>query len=134
MRRALLLAVLVLAGCGAGTHSSAPKPPRLPRALAQAWASQADAVAAAIANGDGCTARTRAVQLQRRVITAVNERRVPRRYQESLVSGVNDLAARIVCTPPAVIAIRDRSRGHGPGHDHGRGHPKPHGRGEQGDG
>jgi hypothetical protein len=98
----VLLVVLTAAGCGGGGHPVvAPKPPKLPRALAQSWAQQADAVAAAVDAGDGCTALQRAVTLRTQVVGAVNAHRVPRRYLEPLVSTANDLAARITCTPPA---------------------------------
>jgi hypothetical protein len=98
---ALALA-LALAGCGASQHAAPPKPvPKLPRALAQSWAQQADDVALAIDAGDGCTALRRAVSLRTQVVDAVNSRRVPRRYLEPLVSTANDLAGRITCNPPA---------------------------------
>lgn len=91
---------LVAAGCGgAAKERAAPTPPKLPRALAQSWARQADAIAAAVASGDGCAAQLRAIALRTEVVGAVNERRVARRYLESLVGAVNDLAGRITCTP-----------------------------------
>ena len=100
MRRIALALVLVAAGCGSAAKDTAPRQPHLPRALAQSWARQADAVAAAIASNDGCSARTQVAALQQSVISAVNERRVPQRFQEPLSSGVNDLADHITCTPP----------------------------------
>jgi hypothetical protein len=133
-------ACLALAGCGAATAPPKHAAPRLPRALAQAWAQQADAVASALAAGDGCTARARAGALQRRVIAAVNARRVPRRLLEPLSSGVNDLAGRITCSPPPPPAATSapppghgkgrgkghEEHGHGDGHGRGRGHGHDH--------
>jgi hypothetical protein len=101
--RAILVALvaLVVAGCGGAQQAAPPKPvPKLPRALAQSWAQQADDVAAAIDSGDGCMALQRAVALRTQVVDAVNANQVPRRYLEPLVSTANDLAGRITCTPP----------------------------------
>jgi hypothetical protein len=108
MRRAIVVLVVALgvapgiAGCGGSQHAAPPKPvPKLPHALAQSWAQQADDVAAAIDAGDGCTALRRAVTLRMQVVDAVNSHQVPRRYLEPLVSTANDLAGRITCNPPA---------------------------------
>jgi hypothetical protein len=122
----VLVAALGLAGCGTSQHAAPPKPvPKLPRALAQAWAQQADDVAAAIDAGDGCTARTRAAALRTQVVDAVNSHRVPVRYLEPLVSTANDLAGRITCTPPAPVVIpsdkHDHHRKHDWHGDHGGG-------------
>jgi hypothetical protein len=98
---AVVLVVLV-AGCGDGQHAAPPEPvPKLPRALAQSWAQQADDVAAALDAGDGCTALRGAIALRTQVVGAVNAHRVPRRYLEPLASTANDLAGRITCNPPA---------------------------------
>jgi hypothetical protein len=109
MRAGAIVVVLValgVAGCGGAQQAAPPKPvPKLPRALAQSWAQQADAVAAAVDAGDGCTALQRAVTLRTQVVGAVNAHRVPRRYLEPLVSTANDLAARITCTPPAPAVV-----------------------------
>lgn len=130
MRRAALLGALALlaAGCGSGAQEEpAPKPPRLPHALAQSWAQQADSVASALAGGDDCTADARAAALQSQVIDAVNARRIPERLAEPLVSGVNELADRISCTPPPVTT-EDEGNGKGHGHGHGKKEHK-HGKG-----
>jgi hypothetical protein len=120
----LLVVTLTAAGCGGGGHpATAPKPPKLPRALAQSWAQQADAVAAAVDAGDGCTALQRAETLRTQVVGAVNAHRVPRRYLEPLVSTANDLAARITCTPPAPAPAPTPPEKHGkpPKHEkHGK--------------
>jgi len=131
---------LVAAGCGGGTkQQAAPKPPRLPRALAQSWAQQANAVATAIAAGDGCTAQARAVSLRQQVIAAVNAHRIPAQLLEPLTSGVNDLAGRISCTPappptPPAPPPHGNGNGNGNGHDKGHGHGHGHGHGNQDEG
>jgi hypothetical protein len=89
-------AVALLGGCGS-RHAAAPEQPRLPRALATAWRSDADAVAAALAAGDRCLARRRVASLQTSVIEAVNARRLASQFQEPLLGAVNELAARIRC-------------------------------------
>jgi hypothetical protein len=124
---AVAAAVLLLAACGS-SHSTAPRQPTLPRALAQALRAQADGVAAALTAGDGCLAQQRAVGLQTSVIRAVNARRLPPRFQEPLVGSVNDLVSRITCVPPPAPTAGPE---HGRGHGHGRhgGHGK-HGEGD----
>lgn len=135
MRRLAVLAtvVAVVAGCGGGAAAPAPKPkpPRLPRALAQSWAQQADGVSAALAEGDGCTARARASTLQQQVIAAVNAHRVPQRLLEPLSGGVNDLLAQITCTPPPPPVTKPKpDHEKPPKHDHG--HHGHHGHGGDG--
>jgi hypothetical protein len=130
----LALCLFVLAGCGGGGQTTERRPPpRLPHALAQSWAQQADAVAAALEAGDGCTALERAVALRTQVVTATNAHRVPRRYLEQLLGTANDLAGRIHCTPPApppVVVVTTHGHGHAK-------HAKPpkhgkHGKNEEG--
>jgi hypothetical protein len=80
-------------------------------------------VAAALAAGDGCKARTAATQLQHEVIAAVNAHRIPQRLLEPLSSGVNGLASRITCTPPPPPATTvEQPPEHGKGKGHGKGH------------
>lgn len=121
----LMVVVLLAAGCGGSRpHAAAPPTPKLPHALAQSWARQADAIAADLAAGDGCLAQTRAIALRTQVVAAVNDRRIARRYLEPLVGTVNDLPGRISCTPPAPAPSPGASKdGHGhKGHDkHGKG-------------
>lgn len=120
MKRLALVGVLLLAGCGSAQAPKAVQP-HLSRTLAQPLRRQADAVAAALTAGDGCLARERANALQSSVIAAVNQRRIPSRFQEPLVSAVNDLAARITCTPPPAPAPAPPPAKHGKGHeDHGK--------------
>jgi hypothetical protein len=98
---AALLVALVLAGCGSGEQRRAAPQPKLPRAVATELAARSDRVAAALDGGDTCGARAEAERLQRDTIKAINDRRVPRPFQEHLVAAVNDLVSRIQCTPPA---------------------------------
>ena len=70
-----------LAGCGQTKHT-APPPPLLPPALAHRLAREADAV----------HTRRAALRLQRRVIAAINARRVPAALQEELQSLANAVA------------------------------------------
>gem|GEM_PF-2473004 len=95
-------AALLCAGCG-GSGRAQPPQPRLPRPLAASWSRQAAAIAAALGAGDSCDAERRAVQLRANVIAAVNAHRVPAALLEPLTSAVNDLPARITCTPPAPV-------------------------------
>jgi hypothetical protein len=102
VRRALLLGVLVLAGCGGEAKQG--DGPKLPRALGQAWERQADDAADALGDGDQCLAQRRLRRLQADVIAAINAKRVPAALQEELLGTVNDSAARMLCgrgtTPP----------------------------------
>lgn len=121
----LLLATVVLAGCGA---RAAPPPaePKLPRALANTWRAQADGVAAALASADGCLALQRAAALRTSVIGAVNRRRVAAPFQETLLAAVNDLASRIHCVVRAAPAPAPTDEARGDHEDHGKheGHEK----------
>jgi hypothetical protein len=116
--------VVVCAGCGGTAHHSTVKAPRLPRALAQSWARQSDAIASALGGGDRCTALARATSLRSHVIAAVNAGRLPRRFLEPLTSAVNDLAGRITCAPPPATTTTPAPS---PGHGHGRGRGNGHG-------
>jgi hypothetical protein len=98
-RLALLGAAVALAGCGgSGARTETQPPPRLPHALAQSWAREADAVAAALAAGDGCTAQRLAGELSAEVDGASG--RAPRRLLVPLAAAVDGLTGRITCTPP----------------------------------
>ena len=127
MRRAvavvIALAALGCAGCGDTTQDTAPAPPpKLPRALAQSWAQRADAIATALAAGDGCTAETQAVALRTEVTQAVDERRIAPRLADRLVGAVNGLPERIPCTPAAPEPPK-----------HGHDHPRKDKHGKHGD-
>jgi len=119
MKTLAVAAVLLLAGCG-GAHRTEPRVPKLPHALASAWRAQANGVAAALDAGDGCLAQQRAAALRASVIDAVNARRLRPRFQETLVSAVNDLASRVACVPPRAPAPAPPAphQGHGHGDDH----------------
>jgi hypothetical protein len=128
MRRASLLVVVALAGCGGGTMTTtitktAPLPP-LPAALATQLAGEADAVAADLDGGDGCSAQTHAAQLRTDAIAAINSHAVPGPYQETLLGRIQALEAQISCTPPAPApAAHDngKHKGHEKKHGHGKG-------------
>jgi hypothetical protein len=112
-------AIVLLAGCGGAAKHVAPVQPRLPRALAADLRAQADAVAAALAAGDSCTAQARAVALRTAVIDDVH--RVPARFRETLLGAANDLADRIACVPPPAPAPVAHGKGHERhGHEHGK--------------
>ncbi|MDE3189570.1 MAG: hypothetical protein KGL94_01985 [Acidobacteriota bacterium] len=120
---AAIAAVLVLAGCGGGKTAAPPaaKPPRIARALAQAWIAQAREVAQALAVGDGCTAAAHAAELRDEV--SANETRVPVPLRAQLLATVSALPGRITCNPapPAPAGARP-PKGPKPPKDHGHGH------------
>ncbi|MGI8421087.1 MAG: hypothetical protein ACR2MU_02315 [Gaiellaceae bacterium] len=116
-------ALVLLAGCG--SKSAAPRTARLPASLARQLAAESDAVASALDAGSGCSALTRARQLQSDTIAAINARRVPASLAEPLQGASNELVARIVCTPPVPAATpapaatsTERSNGNGHGKQH----------------
>ncbi len=94
---AILLALLVVPGCGGDGDTAAE--PRLPRPLAAELAQQSDVVAEKLEANDPCGARAEAAALQQRAISAVNQGRVPPRYQEELTAAVNALVVSIACVP-----------------------------------
>jgi hypothetical protein len=89
---ALLLVLSVVGGCGG---AATPAGPPLPHALAERWAQQTDALAAA----DPCAAHRDAVSLRTEVIRAVNRHKIPQQLLEPLTSKVNALAAHKACAP-----------------------------------
>jgi hypothetical protein len=121
MRRsaALLLAAFLIAGCGGTAAQTPPRsPPKIPRALAQQWEAEAQAVAAALASGDGCNAKTAATGLREQIIEAVNAHSFPSRYQATLLGAVNDLPDKIVCTPAPPTTTDEHPKP--PKHGHGK--------------
>ncbi|MFL5922271.1 MAG: hypothetical protein ACJ75Q_06960 [Gaiellaceae bacterium] len=109
---------LLLAGCGGGERAEpAPKPPRIPAAVAQRLATEADRVAT-LAPGT-CEARDAAARFRLDVVTSI--RRIPPRYKEPLMSAANSLAERLAtCVEPQPVE---------PEHGKGRGkndHEKKH--------
>ena len=73
----------------------------MPRVLAQEWANQASAIAAASAAGDSCHALQLASSLRTEVIAA--EGKVSSRLRSPLLSGVNSLADRITCKETVTV-------------------------------
>jgi hypothetical protein len=93
-------AALVLAGCGGHAASPPPAPPKIPRALASSLAQQADALAAQLAGGRPCAARTQVIAFRQATLAALP--RVPLRYRARLAQAVDALAGRVpACPPPA---------------------------------
>jgi hypothetical protein len=89
--------VLLLAGCGGDSSAKPKRPPtpKIPSALAQRLAAEADEIASLT----GCDAYTAAVKFRDEVIA--NVPRIPARYQEPLTSAANDLTARVPdCAAP----------------------------------
>ena len=125
----LVLLALVAAGCGAAKHAAAPLAPRLPRALAQSWARQADAIAASIDAGNGCTAQSQATALRVQIVQAINAHKVARGYLEPLTATVNELPSRISCTPPPVVTVPSHGKSHGKSHGNGQGNGNGNGDG-----
>jgi hypothetical protein len=130
-RVGVVLAVLTVASCGGDEAADAPK---LPHALGASLASQASAVEASLASGDGCAAATQATQLQGMVADAIAAGRVPARLQAPLSSSVASLADEITCVPSPPAPPPGKKPGHGPDKKHGPGHDKKHGPGRDGDG
>ena len=91
---------LLLAGCGGGeANQTTPRPrsSRIPAAIAHRLAAEADLIATA--QPGSCTARAAAARLQAEAISSIQ--RVPKRYQEPLMSAANGLVARLaVCAEP----------------------------------
>ena len=108
---------VLLAGCGGSAPTRTTKPPpRIPTAVAQRLAADADAVAAA----RGCAARNPAVKLRTDVINAVAQ--IPDRYHEQLLSAANDVVSRIPkCPPPQREHGKHKGHGHKKKHGHDEG-------------
>jgi hypothetical protein len=85
----------LFAGCGGGKQA-APIPPKLPHALGQRLASEADAVARA---ASGCAALTRAQTLRNDVNTSLAQ--IPGRLRAPLRLRAAELASRFSCSQPA---------------------------------
>ncbi|HEX5247311.1 MAG TPA: hypothetical protein VFW41_09290 [Gaiellaceae bacterium] len=130
MRRGagVLLVALALAGCGGSTKQppKVAKPPHLPRALAHTLAAEANAVAQALEQTDGCTALRHANDLRNAVTEAVAAREVPARLQPTLTAAVDALPGRITCNPAPPEKTKPPKP---PKHDHGHGHGHGHGPG-----
>jgi hypothetical protein len=84
----------LLAGCGGAEQTREPAP-KLPPALAERLAADADAVAARLDADDPCGAAQLAATLQQRTIEALNRpRAVPDALKDDLGSGVADVVDR----------------------------------------
>src|SRR3954453_18131817 len=93
---ALALLAIVATGCGGASPERAATR-GVPRALAQAWEGQADAIATAAAAGNDCRARRLAASLRADVRNSAHK--LPLRLRSPLLTGVTSLADRISCTP-----------------------------------
>ena len=69
--------------------------------MADDLAVRSESVASRLEENDPCGAQSEAMRLQADTIAAVNDRKVPRRYQEELLGSVNALVESIDCAPPA---------------------------------
>src|SRR5207244_6624474 len=94
------LAVAVLAASACGSQSRVGTP-RLPTSVATELAARSDALATALARGDGCAATTQARGLEQQARTAVASGLVPVAYRAPLTAAVTRLAHRVpACVPP----------------------------------
>jgi len=103
----------------------------VPRALALDWERQAAAIATVASARDSCRARQLASTLRADVTASKAE--VPRRLRTPLLAGVNALANRITCAPPAPPAPpKPPHKPHGPHGHHGHhGHGDGNGGGDE---
>lgn len=114
------LVLLLAAACG-GAPARQSAPPKLPRALAERWAGEADNVAAALQAND-CPG---AQQLARSLAVEVNAdlSQIPARLRSTVVTAAATLAGRISCQPkpPKKKGPKGPKDGHGPGPGQGDG-------------
>jgi hypothetical protein len=122
---------LLLAACG-GSEATPEPAPKLPPAVAERLATEADAVAARLEAGDPCGAAAQAAALQQRVIEAQNRpSEVPDALREDLGLAVAELVDRTQgeCAaaqpPPSPATTAEDDEG-----DEGRGRGKGKGRGK----
>lgn len=113
----LLVATLLLAGCGAGgkpaaTRSSATRPgPHIPPALAGALAARADRVAVDLRRGKSCAAAADAAHLTVALHRAVGAGTIPRKLQAPAQAAAADLKSRIVCRSPTTTSTPTTTTG-----------------------
>jgi hypothetical protein len=110
--------VVLLAGCGSSTTPPKQPPPKIPAAVAQRLAGDADAIAAKA----GCAGHGAATKLLADLTANISQ--IPARYQEPLTTAANDLAARV----PACAARPEDDKKPPGDHRH-----KKHGHGKGGD-
>jgi hypothetical protein len=96
----LAAAVLAASACGSQSRVGA-RTPRLPTSVATELAARSDALAAALARGDGCAATTQVHGLERQARTAVVSGLVPVAYRAPLTAAVTRLARRVPGCEPA---------------------------------
>jgi hypothetical protein len=111
-----LTAALLFSGCGNGAERRTAPRSTLPRAVALRLAHASDGVAAALAAGDDCRARTLAQALQRQASAAA----APTALRRQLQRATNDLARRIECVPPPAPTVTVQPKDEGNGHDNGK--------------
>ena len=90
-------ALALAAGCGESPKRVVAPPPRIPHAVASELAARADAVAAALARGDACTARQDASVLAR----TAGASKLEAVLREKLDKAVGELVSALPrCAPP----------------------------------
>jgi hypothetical protein len=120
----LALAVLLFAGCGGGEEAAPPPPPAIERAVARELAATSDAIAAALEQGDVCTAAGLADDLNDQVVEAINARRIPPAFQEDLQARANELVNEVNCPPPPAEEEKEDEGENGKGKGKGKGKEK----------
>ena len=128
IRRSLaLVALLVVAGCGAGPN---PRPTPHIGALEAAKLESLANTIATTASTDPCAAHAAAMSLQTEAAAAVNSGRIPLRLRSQLLAGAAAVlratpACAPVAPPPAPITVHPhphQEKPKPPKHDHGHGH------------
>jgi hypothetical protein len=101
----------------------------LPAALAERLAVRSDTVAERLDSGDSCAARAEAEALQAETIAALNQGRIPQRFQEELLGSVTALVESIeVCVAPAPEEETDDEEDEDDGEGRGKGKDKKQGK------
>ena len=88
----VLLLLVVLAGCGGGSEA-------MPTALADDLAGRADAIAAALEQGDGCSAQQQIDALQDAVTTHRDSGDLPTSLADELTTALSQLEDQVSCQP-----------------------------------
>jgi hypothetical protein len=115
---------LLVSGCG-GEEEAAP-PPRetITRAAAEALAKRSDAIAAALAAGDVCTAAGAADELKRAAQDAIDRGSVPPAYRQHLLRAADDLVNTVNCPPPTPPPAEEDEEDDDEDRGRGKGKPK----------
>jgi hypothetical protein len=130
----------VAAGCGGAARPQKAAVHGVPRALAQDWAAQASAIAAAAAARNDCHAQELALSLRSQVMQ--KQHLLPLRLRSPLVTGLDSLVGRTTCTQTVTVETTSgppKPHGPKPPEKHGPQHKPPphdhgHGDGHGGDG